>query len=581
VLLVPGLVPNWIWAQANPIPTRNAIISVVVMPGAPDRVLAGTLNAPDPPGVYRTTNGGVAWTRSSDGLPPEISIAGLIYDPLNPNLVFAGDGGFGYLFRSRDGGTKWEEVSGFKELLSENSAVGELYAALEQGKSIFYVCTRFNGVFRSSDGGNSWQQLNQGLGGDASRVRELVQYGDALYAGTHAGLYRLPTGTELWQPVAGFPAGTIVFSLVVDEQSKTIYAGTGVGLYRSTDGDNWSRIESFPNTVVYDIATTGRLVIAATETGLWTGVDESWAQAQVNGAPYSGVVYAVANTPKAPRTIYAGTVVDWVLRSDDEGVTFSAVTNGMPALDVRKALATATPTPTNTPTPTDTATPTNTPTDTPTQTPTETPTFTPSPTETPTPTATPTFTPLPTETPLPTATSLPSDTPLPTATLLTSAAPPAALPVTGTIGFSDTVPIIVPTAVSDSPPPPNEVAITLPLGISDTVPITGGLGLSTVIDVAIPDIAPTATATPTASATPTETPVPPTATTTPTPTLTPTATTTPTATATSTPTPTPTPINVAEVVYATLPPVFLAASLFLVAVIVMAGVSIVRGPRDI
>ncbi|MEZ4618187.1 MAG: hypothetical protein R2867_22100 [Caldilineaceae bacterium] len=66
----------------------------------------------------------------------------------------------------------------------------------------------------------------------------------------------------------------------------------------------------FSNTVVYDPGDTGRLLVAATETGLWQGTDESWTRRLLNGAPYEGVVYAVANTAKAPRTVYAGTVTD-------------------------------------------------------------------------------------------------------------------------------------------------------------------------------------------------------------------------------------------------------------------------------
>ncbi|MEZ4618189.1 MAG: hypothetical protein R2867_22110 [Caldilineaceae bacterium] len=98
---------------------------------------------------------------------------------------------------------------------------------------------------------------------------------------------------------------------------------------------------------------------------------------------------------------------------------------------------------------------------------------------------------------------------------------------------------------------------------------------SDVIAVEIPDIAPTATATlaPTPTPPPTDTPLP---TDTPQPTATatvvPTATETATATDTPLPTLTPTPINVGQVVYATLPPVFVAASL-LCYVIVAAGVS--------
>lgn len=623
--------PRLATAQQAALPSRNAIISVAVMPGAPDTVLAGTLNAPDPPGVYRTTDGGETWERASEGMADNVSIAGVVFDPQKAGLAFAGDGGVGLLYRSRDGGITWDEVPGFRELLTANSAVGELYATVERGRTTFYVCTRFNGVFRSTDEGQSWQQLNSGLGGDASRARELAQFGDNLYVGTHAGLYRLPNGTEIWQPVAGFPGNNIIFSLVVDEINTQLYAGTSSGLYRSADGDLWERVGAFPNTEVYDVVATGRLIVAATETGLWTGVGETWRQALVDGVPYTAQAYAVANTPRAPRTIYAGTAGDWILRSDDEGETFFSVRNGMPSLDVRQALATATPTPTNTATPTDTPTPTFTPTETPTPTPTNTATFTPTPTDTSTPTFTPTETPtdtptpLPTDTPLPTATPTPTETPVPTETPIPTATPLVPVVIdqptaTAAPGLSETVAItgvlmpeltaaltvpvsalepiteplaeVLPTTVSADQPSPTPLDIAVPTAVDEAVaqaatattePATPTPGV-TEIAVAIPDVPPTATDTPlptdtpqpTATPPPTDTPLP---TDTPTPSATPTA--TPLPTETPTPTLTPTPIDVGQIVYASLPPVFFAVSLLLIGVIAAAGISIIRGPRDI
>ncbi len=563
-LLLFGLwLPTWAWAQGGVIPTRNAIVSIAVMPGAPDKVLAGTLNAPDPPSVYRTANGGIDWSPAASGLLENISIAGLAFDPQNPTIVLAGDGGFGNLFRSNNSGETWEELADFRGLLSENSAVGELYADIEGGKSVFYVCTRFDGVFRSEDGGDNWQKLDGGLAGEARRVRELAQYGDVLYAGTHAGIYRLPAGATAWEPVAGFPNNQIVFSLTVEQ--SVLYAGTGNGLYQSVDGNTWERMNGFPNTVVYDVVSTGRLLVAATENGLWTGAGESWQLAMLNGVPYDGVVYAVSNTPKAPRTVYAGTVTSWVLRSDDEGVTFSSVEN-MPAINVRAALATATPTFTPSPTPTDTATPTNTPTETPTATPSFTPTYTPIPTETPTatnlPTETPTLEPTatPTETPAPVLFETPTQTPVITLTVVASA------PITEPLAVTTTITLM-------SSPTPDSAAITTTQSVTDSAPVTD----VNVITVNIPEVPPTPTTTPT------DTPTPelPTATITPTATATETPTPEPTPTMTATPTNTPTPIDVAAIVYSSLPPVMVGVSVLLVAVIVMAGLSIVRGPRDI
>jgi hypothetical protein len=82
---------------------------------------------------------------------------------------------------------------------------------------------------------------------------------------------------------------------------------------------------------------------------------------------------------------------------------------------------------------------------------------------------------------------------------------------------------------------------------------------------------------------PTATAAPPTTTPTETATLPPTATALPTATPTVTPTPTatPVPIDVVEEVRTRLPILFGGAALVMLSVIVAAGISIVRGPRDI
>ena len=558
-------------AQGGIIPTSNAPLSLAVLPGQPDKVLVGTINAPDPVPVYlyRSTDGAVTWAAAGQGMIPNISISGIAVDPKNPNLVLAGDGGFGNMFRSRDGGATWEELPAFKALLAENAAIGELYAVEEAGTSVFYASTRYEGVFRSPNGGDIWQKLDGGLVGEARRVREVVLAKGILYAGTHAGLYRLLPSSSTWEFVPGLPDTLIVWSLWT--LGDTIYAGTGQGLYTSQDGLTWTPSPNFPATIVYDVIDTGTRIVAATDVGLWIGLGDVWQQSLLNGTPYGGVVKAVANTPKAPRTIYAATDLDWVIRSDDEGVNFFPAT-AMPPLDVRAALATPTPTPTNTATPTNTPIPTATPTETPTPTPTATATDTPLPTDTPIPTDTPTPTATHTETPLPTVT--------PTGTETATPGGPTALPQGGLGGMAGATPGSTdgtsPTISLDIP----TVAPTLP---PSTEPTPAEL---LTVELPTPE-PPTATAAPTdtpAPMLPTETPVatqqvavvpPESPTAIPTPTLTPTVTETPLPTATREP------IDVAEMVAVTLPPVFVGAGVLLVFVIVAAGLSLVRGPRDI
>lgn len=403
-LILAILLPSVTLAQGGASPSRNWAISVAVAPGAPDLVLAGTLNAPDPPTVFRTNDGGLSWASAVSGLQPNISIAALAFDPQNPFVALAGDGGSGYLFVSTDAGVNWVEQPNLRSQLSESGAVGEMYATVENGVSTFYASTRFDGVFRSQDRGVTWQRMSNGLVGEASRVREVVRWRDALWAGTHDGVYRFDAPSQTWIRSSGFPTGIIAFSLTTHDDN--LYAGTGVGVSYSTDGETWQTGTGFPTTITYDLVDTGRNVIAATEAGIWVGEQGVWGQALVNGAPYSNIVYSLDNAPQAPRTIFAGTEVDWVLRSDDEGLNFYTI-SAMPPLDIEAALATPTPTPSPTPPPTDTPTVTPSPTMTPTPTETHTATFTPVPTDTATPTLT------PTDTPTPTPTITPTETPTP------------------------------------------------------------------------------------------------------------------------------------------------------------------------
>ncbi len=298
-LLLLGLValPGWALAQGVA-PTANPVLSLAVAPGAPDKVLAGVLNSPQPAAVYRSQDGGVSWSNTTPGLAPNISVAALTFGARNGRIALAADGGSGFLFRSTDGGVTWAEIPGFKELLSPNSAVGALYSTVEEGETVYYAGTRFDGVLRSADDGESWQQLADGLVGEARRIRELITYRDALYVGTHNGLYRLPAGATVWESVAGFPDDGIVYALAV--QGDTLFAGTSNLLYQSSDGDQWLRVPNAPNTVYYDLLDSGRLLVLATETGLYVGAGDAWQLANVDGAPYSLSVDSLANTARAP-----------------------------------------------------------------------------------------------------------------------------------------------------------------------------------------------------------------------------------------------------------------------------------------
>ncbi len=596
-LALPRLAPMGVRAQGN-VPVAVPVYNVAVQPGEPDVVLAGVENRPNASGIYRSTDGAVSWANVADGIPASTSIAGLTFDPRDESFVLASDAAGGLIYRSEDGGESWEALPQVRAILPEGDPVSEIYAVVEEGGTVFYVGTRVSGLIRTLDGGETWESFSGGLaGGPGRRIGEVVEFRDSLFVGTYAGLYQLAADGSLWILVPSFPGGAnvTVYGLAAhgSGDSAVIYAGTAGGLFRSVDSVNWQAVPGVPPLAVRDLVSTGSRIVAATSGGLYAGPadfasTEPWTQPLVNGAPYVGNTFAVGSAEAAPRTVYVGTATDWVLRSDDEGVTFNTLQT-MPPLDVEAALATATPTPTPSPTPTETATPTFTPTpsatptftplptETPTQTPSPTETFTPEPTPTPsdTPTGTPppsptltetpTFTATPTETPLPTDTPLPTETPLPTDT--------PTLPA----GVSDTVDIVLdPTS---APPVDESVAQTDTEQVGVAEPVTEStsepdVSEPTPADAEPPADVPTPTDTFVArdAIAPTETPAP-------TETLIPTE--TPSPTATPSPTITPTPIDIGEVIYTSLPPVFVGAGVLLFVAVLAAGLSIVRGPRDI
>ena len=539
-----------ILAQSGFVPFSNSIISLDVSPADGSIVLAGTLNVPVPAGIYRSTDGGHTWSRANVVLPPDTSVATIRFDPQDGNRVLAADGGVGNLFISEDGGLNWRQESSIHQALTLNSGVGRLFTRIENGQTVFYAGTRFDGVVRSADGGLSWAWYGNGLSGAALRVRAFVEKDGALYAGTHDGVWRLPAQTDAWQRV-NLPAGVIARGMT--NLDGRLYVGTfASGLYLSDDGYNWIQDPSFPaGVVIYDLAISGEQVIIATNVGLWTPSVPDWVRASVNGVVFTNPVYRLASAQSLEGVTYAGTEQDGVLRTIDGGVSFLSSAQITP-LDPAELPGQPTDTPTATPTATETPIATDTPTATETPLPTETPT------ETPTATATATWDPnvptwTPTATPTATATWDPN---VPTWT-------PTATP-TATATWDPNVPTWTPTAT------PTATATWDP-NVPTWTPTATPTATAT-WDPNVPTWTPTATPTATATWDPSV------------PTWTPTA--TPTATVTrdpNAPTETPTPAGLGSVGdrLSKIPPLWIGGAAVFFLLILIAGISVARdGTRD-
>jgi hypothetical protein len=141
----------------------QCVHKVAVDASGPDRLYAQNHG-----GVYRSDDAGGSWTSIAGGLPADFGFP-IVVHPHEPDTVYvfplgAGEGryppgGKARVWRSRDAGETWEELS---KGLPEAFYVGVMRDAMtadDHEAAGIYVGTRNGAVWASADSGDSWQQI--------------------------------------------------------------------------------------------------------------------------------------------------------------------------------------------------------------------------------------------------------------------------------------------------------------------------------------------------------------------------------------------------------------------------------------
>lgn len=125
-------------------------------PSNPNIVFAGGVN------LFRSTNGGGAWSRISDGYPPfsnpyvHVDHHAIHFDPSNSSIIYFGtDGG---MFKTTDGGTSFLEINA--GLVTAQFYSGAVHPTID----VYFGGTQDNGTLRLSSGTN-WTMVFGGDGG--------------------------------------------------------------------------------------------------------------------------------------------------------------------------------------------------------------------------------------------------------------------------------------------------------------------------------------------------------------------------------------------------------------------------------
>lgn len=147
---------SWIWRGPGNIGGR--IRAMLIHPADRNKLWIGSAGG----GIWKSTDGGASWSAQDDFMP-NLAVCALIFDPTNPNTMYAGTGegapnvdairGVG-LFKSTDGGATWNKLVNtgttdfsFVMRLASDSTGTTLLAATSAG------------VMRSTDSGVTWNKV--------------------------------------------------------------------------------------------------------------------------------------------------------------------------------------------------------------------------------------------------------------------------------------------------------------------------------------------------------------------------------------------------------------------------------------
>ncbi|MFP5236774.1 MAG: VPS10 domain-containing protein [Acidobacteriota bacterium] len=279
---------------------------IVVDPADPDRVYVAALghvyDANAERGVYRSTDGGVHWTKILEDAndPNDVGAIDLALDPQHPRTLYASlwatrrppwavyapsnlpGGG---LYKSTDGGNTWHKLT--KGLPTDNyvgkigiavapSNPNRLYAVVDDiGAAIApsYMAPpakgpnapkASGGIYLSDDGGATWRLVNSerrlwGRGWYFEQIAVDPKNPDRAYD-TNTATYMTLDAGKTWVPVKGAPGGDDYHQIWINpKDGNRMVLSSDQGTVVSVDGaKTWSTWYNQPTAEIYHVAADNR-----------------------------------------------------------------------------------------------------------------------------------------------------------------------------------------------------------------------------------------------------------------------------------------------------------------------------------
>ncbi|HEY7473959.1 MAG TPA: hypothetical protein VH679_03040 [Vicinamibacterales bacterium] len=376
------------WERVLYVNEKIGVVDLVMNPKNPDVLYAAAydkqrlpwqmVNGGPESGIYRTTDGGKAWSRLRNGLPEgRIGRIGLDIFHGNPEILYAvvenqnprtaapgapppppGRGGApptygGQVYRTDNGGERWTRMSADDYNVSPKGPYYFSQIRVDPGNDQHVLVTQ-DGYRRSLDGGRTWTApgIFPRMFGDYRTLWIDPQNPDRMIAGSDGGIAISYDGGRTSDHYANIPVAEI-YSIGVDmEDPYNIYGGL-------QDHEHWKGPSNGPlgRVTVWDWLAVGdndgiftqvdpkdsRWLYTTRQYGGHTRVDQKlgyetniWPQ-RAQGDPYRFQwITPLHISPHDSNVIYAGAQV--LLRSPDRGATWTEISPDLSTNDKTRIL---------------------------------------------------------------------------------------------------------------------------------------------------------------------------------------------------------------------------------------------------
>src|SRR6266404_6707691 len=168
------------------------------------------------------------------------------------------------LYRSKDGGEHWEQLSGHGLPSEGLGRMGITFAPSNPRRIYLIADAKGGGLYRSDDGGENWRRVSEderiwGRGWYFCEVSVDSKDADTVYV-PNPGLYRSRDGGKTFTVIKGAPGGDDYHQLWIDpdEPQRMILGSDQGAVVTRNGGETWSSWYNQPTGQFYHVATDNR-----------------------------------------------------------------------------------------------------------------------------------------------------------------------------------------------------------------------------------------------------------------------------------------------------------------------------------